>query len=230
MSWQKGVALAHVISRPRASLIAIFGGLLLVTAAPTGAPVAQATSGAASSVVSQARRHIGARYQSGSTGPSSFDCSGLVYRVFSDARLASKIGGNRSSAGLYAWFRSRGLAGRSSPQVGDLVVYGYSGRVSHVGIYIGGGNVISALTSGVRVHRTTAVNKPFIAYLHTRLSGSAPRPQPAPARRPTVHRPVAKPQPKPTARVVAAPRPAPKPKPARIVAPPADHLIEWRLR
>lgn len=210
MPWQKGVPLAHAISRPRATLIAVFSSLLLVTAAPTGAPVAQATSGAASSIVAQARRHLGARYQAGSTGPSSFDCSGLVYRVFSDARLLSKIGGLRSSAGLYAWFHSRGLANRSSPQVGDLVVYGFSGRVSHVGIYIGGGKVISALTSGVSIHGTMAVNKPFIAYLHTRLSGSAPapRPKPHPARRPTVHRIAARPKPKPKARVVAAPRPA----------------------
>ena len=44
------------------------------------------------------------------------------------------------------------------------------GNGSHIGVYIGGGNAISALTKGVRVHRVRAMLTPFTAYLHTRLA------------------------------------------------------------
>lgn len=59
---------------------------------------------------------------------------------------------------------------RYNPRVGDLVVYGYSGVVSDIGIYIGNGYTISTLTSGVAIHGTKSVTKPFIAYLHVTLT------------------------------------------------------------
>ena len=53
-------------------------------------------------------RHDGMRY---------FDCSGLVYRVYQQAGLLSKIGGSRMrAASYYSWFRKRGLVSRSNPQ------------------------------------------------------------------------------------------------------------------
>lgn len=111
----------------------------------------------------------------GTTGPYTFDCSGLVYRSFVEAGVVSAIGGTRkTAAGYYSWFRARGWTSTTGGQVGDVVVYGYSGVVSHSGIYIGGGNVISALVSGVKIHPLHAVTKPFIAFLHTHLSGTAP--------------------------------------------------------
>lgn len=120
----------------------------------------------------------------GTTGPYAFDCSGLIYRSFVEAGVVSAIGGTRNTAaGYYSWFRARGWTSTTGGQVGDLVVYGYNGVVSHSGIYMGGGNVISALVSGVRIHALHAVTKPFIAFLHTHLSGTtaaAPAPAPTP--------------------------------------------------
>lgn len=142
------------------------GTTLPAAVAPT-APTRPATIAASSVVVALARTHLGARYRSSATGPSSFDCSGLVWRVFEQARLGRKVT-SRTARAIYLAYRNRGLASRSNPQVGDLVVWGYG---SHVGIYIGQGRAISALVGGVRVHRVNALTTPFTAYLHTRLAG-----------------------------------------------------------
>ena len=55
----------------------------------------------------------------------------------------------------------------SQAQRGDLVVYNNG---AHIGIYLGHGRAISALTRrGVSVHRVHAVTMPFSGFLHTRL-------------------------------------------------------------
>jgi hypothetical protein len=198
MSWQKGVPLAYSISRRRASFLVTLAAITAAIAAPTAsvsaAPlstprttsVTSDSTSQASAVVNAAKSHLGASFVMGATGPNTFDCSGLVYRSFVEANLLSKIGGSRrSAAGYYSWFRDRGMTSRSNGRVGDLVVYGYSGYASHMGIYLGNGQVISALTSGVRIHGLTAVTKPWITFLHTQLSGtsgtaSAPAPAPTP--------------------------------------------------
>ncbi len=135
-----------------------------ITPAAVTAPT---TVPAASVVVAYARTHLRARYRRSATGPSAFDCSGLVWRVFAQAHLGRKVT-SHSARAIYLAYRNRGLASRRHPRVGDLVVWGYG---SHVGIYIGRGRAISALVGGVRVHRVNALTTPFTAYLHTRLAG-----------------------------------------------------------
>jgi len=138
----------------------------ITTFAPATSAVPTTVS-AASVVVAYARTHLRARYRRSATGPSAFDCSGLVWRVFAQAHLGRKVT-SRSARGIYLAYRNRGLASRHNPQVGDLVVWGQG---SHVGIYIGHGRAISALIGGVRVHRVNALTTRFTAYLHTRLAG-----------------------------------------------------------
>jgi cell wall-associated NlpC family hydrolase len=139
-----------------------------VEAAPATVRTAAAPDvvSASSVVVAFARSHLRARYQHYATGPSSFDCSGLMWRVFTEAGLSRKVG-SRSARGIYVSYRARGLASRRNPQIGDLVVWGQG---SHVGVYIGRGYAISALVQGVRIHRIGAMFTPFTAYLHTHLS------------------------------------------------------------
>ena len=108
---------------------------------------------ASSVVIAFARSHLRARYRSSATGPTSFDCSGLMWRVFKEAGLSAKVV-SQNARSIYQSYRARGLASRQHPQVGDLVVWGGG---SHIGVYIGGGNAISALTNGVRVHRVRAM-------------------------------------------------------------------------
>ena len=57
-------------------------------------------------IVAIARSHIGARFRLGTEGPRTFDCSGLIYRVYKQAGLLNRIGGRRrQAAGYYYWFK-----------------------------------------------------------------------------------------------------------------------------
>ena len=132
------------------------------------APAAAATASPAQRVISIAEAQLGKPWRYAAEGPRAFDCSGLVLYAFDRAGLAGRIGGGHSALGMYRWFARRGLASRSNPQVGDLVIYGGG---SHVGIYIGNGRVISTLTRGVRIHGLYALRGRFTTFLHTHLSG-----------------------------------------------------------
>ena len=89
-----------------------------------------------------ARRLVGVPYAWGGTSPSSgFDCSGLVYFVYS--RLGVHL--PHSS---YAQMDMGRSVGRGNLKPGDLVFF--SGA-SHVGLYLGRGRFIHAPHSGARV-------------------------------------------------------------------------------
>jgi NlpC/P60 family protein len=165
-------------SRLRATAISAFIGLFLVVAvAPTVAPASTEAATPASAVIANAKAKLGAPWVHYQIGPNSFDCSGLVYYAFRKAGYASKIGGRRSAAGYYAYFRAKGLASRTNGKPGDLVVWGGG---SHIGIYLGNGKAISALTSGVRIHGIYAVTAKFTTFLHTGMSGTATTTAPKP--------------------------------------------------
>jgi len=119
------------------------------TPAPTTTPAA---SGKGSSVVATARQYVGCKYVYGGTTPSGFDCSGFtsyVYKKFG-------VNLNRTAAGQY----SNGTAvSRSQLQPGDLVMFGKSG-ISHVAIYMGGGNIVHAANSKSGV-RTDSLNSRY---------------------------------------------------------------------
>ena len=140
-------------------------GSLLPVAAP--APT-QAYTTQANAVVGFAKNQLGKPWSLGATGLRRYDCSGLVYRSYVEAGLLNKIGGSRRTArGYLNWFKERGLASRSNPRKGDLVVWGYG---SHIGIYIGDGKAVSALSNGVRVHGVYAVTARFTAFLHVNIT------------------------------------------------------------
>lgn len=130
----------------------------------------------AARIVHYARQHLGRRFKLGTEGPRYFDCSGLVYRVYKQAGLLRRVGGSRRlAAGYFSYFRSRGKADRRAPKVGDLVVWRKKGgrRISHIGIYVGNGRVISALVNpwGVRRTRVNSLRgQRVVAYLHVNLN------------------------------------------------------------
>ena len=141
--------------------------------APTPGPVAPAASPhhrrtAADHLVSVARRKIGDRYVYGASGPRRFDCSGLVLFSLRHSHNRHVVRrGLRSAAAIYHSYRRHHRVSRHHGHRGDLVVWG-GGR--HIGIYLGHGRAISALTNrGVRVHRIHAMTMPFSGFLHTRL-------------------------------------------------------------
>ena len=153
----------------RAFIPALLAGVVLIGLAPAEPVAAAEPTTEAQQIIQIAKAQIGDPWRYGATGPSAFDCSGLVIYSYTQAGDSAAIGSGRyrSARALYDWFRGRGLASRTNPKPGDLVIWG-SG--SHVGIYIGSGMAVSTLTSGVRVHGVTAVTASFTAYLHTGMS------------------------------------------------------------
>jgi cell wall-associated NlpC family hydrolase len=154
----------------RAFIIPIaLAGAVLFSVAPSTPVAASTTTTEAQQIVNIARAQLGDPWRYGASGPSSFDCSGLVRYAFRRAGDASTIHTDylRSARSLYLWFKAHGRASRSNPRIGDLVIWGYG---THVGIYIGNGKAISTLRNGVRIHGVFAVTARFTAYLHTGMS------------------------------------------------------------
>lgn len=161
--------------------LAFLAGLLALSTVAVEVPVAQGNSNASAAhsgrseaqrIVAIAASHIGARFRLGTEGPRTFDCSGLIYRVYKQAGLLSRIGGaRRLAAGYYYWFKHHGRASRSNPKVGDLVIWKEKGRIAHSGIYVGNGHVISALINPWGVKRThiNTLHAKFFMFLHVNL-------------------------------------------------------------
>ena len=126
----------------------------------------------ADQVIAIAKSKLGRPWVFGATGPSMFDCSGLVIYSFRTAGISRVVGSSRevSAFALYARFKALGLASRTNGQRGDLVIWGGG---THVGIYLGNGMAISTLVSGVRIHAIRAVTTPFTAFLHTGIAATA---------------------------------------------------------
>jgi cell wall-associated NlpC family hydrolase len=114
--------------------------------APPSSPVASPPSGGggggsggAAAAVAYARAQVGKPYCWGGSGPGCFDCSGLTMMAWQQAGVSLP----HSSAAQYNVGRR---ISASELQPGDLIFY-YS-PISHVSIYIGGGQRISATHTG----------------------------------------------------------------------------------
>ncbi|WP_328452634.1 C40 family peptidase [Amycolatopsis sp. NBC_00438] len=103
------------------------------------APTVKAATGAAQTAVNAALSKLGSAYVWGATGPSTFDCSGLMQWAYKQAGISLP----RNSAAQAGFGTS---VSRDQLQPGDLVAY-YS-PVSHIGMYIGDGKMVHAPTSG----------------------------------------------------------------------------------
>jgi hypothetical protein len=111
-------------------------------------------------IIAYAKTYLGTPYSyGGSTIGVGIDCAGFTQSVLG----AFGYSLSRSSSGQ----SKQGIAIDSSElAVGDLIVYGYSGNVSHVALYIGNGQVIHATTSrGVIITDAFSyLYKPLIGY------------------------------------------------------------------
>jgi len=109
---------------------------------------AGAPSGAAARAVAFARSQLGKPYVWGASGPSSYDCSGLVMAAY---RRAGVWLPRVSRAQWHAGPR----VGLGSLAPGDLVFFAHNtgdpGSIHHVGMYVGGGAMVEAPYSGARV-------------------------------------------------------------------------------
>lgn len=111
-----------------------------------------APSGRAAAAVAYAYAALGKPYVWGATGPSSYDCSGLTQAAWGAAGVSLP----RTT---YTQINSGTRVSRSALAPGDLIFF-YSG-VSHVGLYIGGGQMIHAPHPGAPVRIAPIDQMPF---------------------------------------------------------------------
>lgn len=101
--------------------------------------------------VQMARAQLGKMYQWGAEGPDRFDCSGLVYYVYSELGVAMpRVSSQQAKMGLEI--------DRKNLRPGDLLYFNTSGKgINHVGIYLGQKKFIHAPRKGMPV-RTDSLN------------------------------------------------------------------------
>lgn len=142
-----------VVNSPSPSLIKKTG-----SSAPVNAPANnQAASMFAQRLMSAMRSRLGIRYRYGSDGPNSYDCSGLVWSVFSEAGMPI----TRTSAASY-WRTFEPVYGDDRFKFGTLVFFN---KLGHVGIVIDENTFFQASSSkGVTF-------SPFAGYWEKRIVG-----------------------------------------------------------
>lgn len=117
-------------------------------------PVASNSSGDTDELIRSAMGFLGVAYRFGGASPTGFDCSGFMQYVF---RKSFGVNLPRTSA-AQAGIGSH--VSRSELQAGDMVFFRTHGsRISHVGMYVGGGRFIHAPRTGKRIEITSLSNK-----------------------------------------------------------------------
>ncbi len=130
-------------------------------AAPAPAAALAGGSAAAQSAVSAAMAQIGDPYVWGAGGPNAFDCSGLTQYAYAAAGVALPHSSRMQST-------MGAPVSRAALQPGDLLFF-YS-PVSHVGMYIGNGQMVHASTSGVPV-KTASIDSMGSFHSARRVAG-----------------------------------------------------------
>ncbi|WP_329118417.1 C40 family peptidase [Streptomyces sp. NBC_01465] len=113
---------------------------------------AVAPNSRAAQAVSFAYSALGSPYVWGATGPNAFDCSGLTQAAYRSAGVSLP----RTT---YTQINAGQRVSQSELAPGDLVFF-YSG-ISHVGLYVGGGQMIHAPHPGAPVRLAPIDQMPF---------------------------------------------------------------------
>ena len=109
-------------------------------------------SGRAQQAVSYALAQVGKGYVMGTAGPSTFDCSGLMLAAYKQVGISlPRTSQAQISAGT--------SVSKGDLQPGDLVFY-YSG-ITHVGMYIGNGQIVHAANPRSGVVTASVNSMPF---------------------------------------------------------------------
>jgi len=109
-------------------------------------------------IENRAKSFLGTPYVWGATGPNKFDCSGFTQWVYRDAGInIPRVSRDQARVGQFVSFNQL--------QKGDMIFFDThkkrTGQVSHVGIYLGGGNFIHASSAGKSVVIYNFNQKPF---------------------------------------------------------------------
>ncbi|WP_295138339.1 C40 family peptidase [uncultured Reyranella sp.] len=101
-------------------------------------------------LVSRAMNYLGTPYRYGGISPATgFDCSGFVYYLY------GAVFGQRIPRMPHEMVREATPVARSDLQKGDLVMFGYRGTITHVGIYSGNNQFVHATHRGSPVMVTS---------------------------------------------------------------------------
>ncbi|WP_394814922.1 C40 family peptidase [Streptomyces millisiae] len=140
---ERAAALAEESGAPRAA-----------AASQAPATLPEAPSRRAAAAVAFAYAQLGKPYGWGATGPDAFDCSGLTQAAWRAAGVSlPRTSYSQADAGT--------RVSRDALRPGDLVFY-YSG-LSHVGMYVGEGQIIHASRPGTPVRLAPVDSMPLVA-------------------------------------------------------------------
>ena len=95
-----------------------------------------------------AKKLLGKKYVWGATGPYSYDCSGFTQKIFRDAGInIPRVSRDQAKVGQFVDY--------SHLRKGDMVFFDThkprTGKVTHVGIYLGNGNFIHASSGAKKI-------------------------------------------------------------------------------
>ncbi|RVU70927.1 MULTISPECIES: C40 family peptidase [Lactobacillus] len=100
-------------------------------------------------IVKLAKKQVGKGYVYGATGPSAFDCSGLVQYVYKNAADTTL------PRTTYAQVNVGKSVSMKKLKKGDLLFWGSASAPYHVGIYVGNNQYVHAATPGQGVIKQT---------------------------------------------------------------------------
>jgi peptidoglycan DL-endopeptidase CwlO len=117
------------------------------------APDISGTNSRAGIAVNAALSQVGKPYQWGAAGPNSYDCSGLTMWAWAQAGV-----GLPHNSGMQ--YGSLPHVSTSSLQPGDLLFFG--SPIHHVGMYVGGGQMVEAPYTGASVRVVSWQRSDFV--------------------------------------------------------------------
>ncbi len=107
------------------------------TASASTSTSTSTATGSAAAIISFVKAQVGKAYVSGATGPSAYDCSGLVQTAFKQVGVSlPRVSQDQSTAGTQVSL--------SNLQPGDILYWGGAGSAYHVAVYVGDGMFVGA--------------------------------------------------------------------------------------
>ncbi len=125
-------------------LAILLGGCAAGPRAPTTTATSQPGPSPGERAVDAALRQVGTPYRYGGASASGFDCSGLVHYAYG-------LAGVRTPRTTAALWRELEPVSEGDFRIGDVLFFDIAGKVSHVGLYVGGNRFVHAPSSGKSV-------------------------------------------------------------------------------
>lgn len=123
--------------------------------------VAERRSANINEMIKVAQAQLGKPYVLGRSGPSSFDCSGLIYYSLKQAGSSRRRYNASGYSQVSEWKK---IMSYDDLQIGDFLFFWSAsrGKIGHVGIYIGNGMMIDASSSNGKVVKRSSTSPYWI--------------------------------------------------------------------